>query len=393
MSENENVTVLEAPATPTPEEIAFQRSMDFAFQDEMPRIPPAAEDVSLGNVPRETVVEPPVSTPAIIPETTPPPDVLDEDVFIKQKYGSYGIENGDLLKAALEEYQDLKKKAQTPSEFPFSSEQAKKLAHAINSGDYKAVRSYVEAQESSVDGMTPEQQLKTYLKLQNPRFDDELIQDEYSSLYGVDETDEKYIDNPTLLRKDKLRAEQKRDNDLQNAQKYFTEYKQKAQLPDIQIPTQEPDPDYEAYKASTAKHAEEYQSAIAPAINSLKESDLQTTFKVSDPNGQMDFDVNIVPDPQVFQSTKAHALNFGDFLESFYENGKFNALKFTAFVDKGENFDKYAQSIARQSVNAERKRMVTANTPNLSMQRDHTPPPSPEDEDPFKKQLNMAFSV
>lgn len=309
-----------------------------------------------------TVVEPtalvnePVVTP-VIEEA----QILDPENYLKTTYG-YGEQE---LKSLLQEYKTLKETSATPAEIKFADDQSKKIHELIRDGKTKEVKAFLEAQEllSNVDTMSSEQQLKLYIKMQNPRFDEELINDEYDSLYKIDEA--KFMNDldevdQVKARKERIRLQQRVDNDVAKATEYFAAYKQKIQLPDIQPREAVIDEGYEAYKTSSVKQAEAYEKVIVPSVNALKETDVQMSFKVDDPNNQMNFDLTIVPDKTDFDNAKNASLDYGEFInQTFYdEKGNFLSKELAQAILLQRNIGKYAQSIARQAVNAERKRVI-----------------------------------
>lgn len=354
-------------------------NMAFAFQEQLPQEAAPIEE-------QGEPTPPPVETPVVLPPVAPSP-LADDVSYLKE---NFGVESKDAIKAILQEYETLKKTATTPAEYKYANEEAKKLAHAINTGDYKTVRSYVEAQELNLEGMTDEQILKQHIKTQNPMFSSKHVEEEYAEMYSLNEDD---IDESKIER-ERLKVEQRKVNDIQKAKAYFTEYKQKAQLPDIKQNIPDVDEAYESYKASTAKSAEDFNNVIAPAINALKASDLQMSLNVNDPANSMVFDLSVVVDDADFAKAKSSALDFGGYLEkNFYdEKGNFQQTKFVQAILRGDNFDKYAQTIARQAVNAERKRLMNAETPAPALQRNFTVPEE-ESVDPIKEHWKRAMAV
>lgn len=139
--------------------------------------------------------------------------------------------------------------------------------------------------------------------------------------------------------------------------------KTKLVLPDIE---QNVDVDYEAYKAREAKANKAYEDVVIPAVNALKETDVQLGFKVEDANNQMNFEISLVPTKDDFEKARQDSLSIPEFLAKtcYDQNGKFYPEKLQRMVLLEQNFDNYAQSIARQAVNEERKRVVAKEAPN-----------------------------
>jgi hypothetical protein len=294
------------------------------------------------------------------------PTVFNETEFLKE----FNVESKDAIKAALAELNELKAKATTPAEFQFASDEAKKLAAAINSLDLKAVKQYVDTQAMLADAETlsEAEQLKLYIKMKNPMFDQELVDDEFNELYTVKNEDD--FDDPIALRKAKVKVQQRMMNDTAQAKEFFAQHKQSIKLPEIQSIQPTVDAEYEAYKASTAQSTETYQKVIVPTITALKESDLGLNVKISDPQNQLDFAVSVAPDKSDLEFAKSNALNFEGFLETFWKDGKLDGQRLARLILLDKKADSYFQSAARQGAMAERKRVIERETGVVTTQRD-----------------------
>lgn len=269
----------------------------------------------------------PDATPAAA-EPTPDNDVVATDVFIKEHFG---IDNYDTFKAEWENYQKIKTTPAPKAEHAFANDESKRIYAAITQGKTKEVRAYLEAQEnlSTLDTMTDEQKLKMFIRMQNPLFDSELIDDEFVTQFAVDESkykdDNGTIIDPLGLRKEKLRADQRRMNEVQKANDYFAQYKSKIELPEIQQTQPVVDQDYETYKASIAEDSKFIETIIAPALGSMKDTDINFNFNVTDQNNQMQFDVALAAEKEDFEKARTEALNYLKYIsENFYDkDGKF----------------------------------------------------------------------
>lgn len=367
-------TVVETPS------LSVEEAMRFAFQ----------EDPSVQQVNNVTEQVPVTDAPTV----DAPADVLptfDEIAYIKEQFG---VDSKEAIKAAFEELNELKAKAQTPAEFQFANEEAKKLAAAINSGDLKTIKQYADTQLmlSNVDSLTEAEQLKLYIKMKNPRFDQELIDDEYAELYTVKNEDD--FDDPIALRKAKVRVQQRMENELAQAKEFFTQHKQSIKLPDIPSIQPTVDEGYEQYKAATATATETLNNVIIPSLKSLNESDLGMKLKINDTDNQMNFDVSVAVDKNDFDSALGEAVNWDAWVEkTFYENGKFQPQKVIQTILKVQKFDSYAQTIARQAVFAERKRMIEKETTGPNLQRQFDSPTGDDEIPAWRKEYERAMSV
>lgn len=293
---------------------------------------------------------------------------VDYNAYVKEQFGFETVEE------AKAQFAELKKLAETGAkgEPTFADETSKKIYNNILKGNLKEVKSYLEAKEvvDTLDTLAPEQKLKMFIKMQYPMYKtDALLDAKFNKTYAVDETpymDEDTVIDPVGLELAKAEAAQKMQDDLQKADEYFTQYKGKISLPDITAEKPTVDDEYEAYKARTAKGTEDYQGKVLPAITSLKEEDVKSSFKINDPKNQMVFDVEFAPTKEDFEDSKKQAANFWSFVqESFFDKeGNLYADKLAKNISFIKNPDKFVQSLTRQAVNAERKRVLAQNTPN-----------------------------
>ncbi len=357
MTEGENVTVenvVNEAVEITPEQVEFQKQMEYAFNDAPPAMPEEIVNNDAPEAIQDVVVNENV---AAAPVTT-----VDYNAFVKENFGFE------------------------------TNEESKKIHELIREGKTKEVKAYLEAQEmlSNVDTMTAEQQLKLYIKMQNPKFDKELIEDEYNSLYTLNEDDLEVLE-PLAQRKMRLKLEQRLESDVEKAQSHFEAYKQKLQLPEINPITTEVDADYEAYKASNAEISERVNNVLIPAIQSLKPSDVQFNFKMSDTKNQMEFDVALAPTSEQFEKARQDSLSFDNFINRvcYDKEGNFNPANVQRLILLNDNFSDYAESIARQAVNQERVRTIAKEVPNSNVQKDFI---VNQEKTEFQKQMEYALS-
>lgn len=375
----------EAPVTLTPEQVEFQGNMALAF-DDVSLIPKVEENNNGTPLPE---ISPEIQpAPLAPPAQQPNEEIIDANAYLKEQLG---WDDWETAKAEL-----AKLKSNSPAkETEYPNDITKKIVNNLKAGNIKEVTAYLKAQELLEDSesMSNEQKLKLYIKMQNPKFDKELIEDEYNSLYTLSEDSLVELE-PLAQRKARLKLEQRLDDDVVKAQEYFTQYSQKIQLSDIQPQTQTAtvDEDYEDYKASNAKANEIRDNLVIPGIKALKESDVQLGFKVEDSNNQMNFDVAITPTPEQFEKARQDSLSFNQFLTKTYydKDGKFLPQQLQRMILLTQNFDNYAQSIARQAVNEERKRVIAKEAPNGSNgNRDYNVNPERTE---LQKQMDFALS-
>ena len=321
----------------------------------------------------------------------------DPNEYLKEHLG---YDNWETAKSELQKLRELQQAAQTPAEIKYANDQSKRWHEYIQHGKENELREALNAryQVSGIDTMNDEQKVKLFIKMNNPMFDQELIDYQFQQSYGFDDSSFKdengVISDPLAYRYAKVAATQKMQGDLAKANEFFNNYKSKIELPEIDQKPQAATVDeaYEGYKARTANANEAYVKTIAPALQSLMEADLNMAFNINDPENQIQFDLGISVDKADFDSVKEDALNFSDWVEkTFYDDkGVFQPKKLARAILLERNFDKYVQTVTRQSVNAERKRLIEKEAPGV-LRKDFNVNPGEMSE--LDQKMKMAFSV
>ena len=366
----------------TAEQVAFEEQMQYAFMDDPPAV---TQPIPLADGDDESI-----STASEAAPEVAAPIVPDYSAFVKETFGVDTIEEA---KAKWEELKASKAEPLTAKEIEFADEESKRIHELLRSGNKKEVTQYLKQQEQleGVESMTGEQKLKLYIKMQNPKFDNELIDDEYKSLYTIDENDFDSLE-PLAQKKQLIKLEQRLDKDVESAEQFFANYKKEIKLPELQIQAATIDEDYEAYKASNASVSERVNNVLIPAIKSLKETDVNLGFKVQDPNNKMEFDISLAPTTEAFEKARQNLLSFDSFIDRvcYDKDGIFLPQNAQKLILLNDNFDSYAQSIARQAVNAERVRTIAKEAPNAgSGGRDFNTAIEKSD---FQKYMDAAFT-
>lgn len=338
----------------------------------------SSSPTEVGNTSAPATTETPSTTVAGPIQPTVEETVVDEYEYLKQQVG---YDNWETLKADLAAYKGFKENP-PQAEIKFANEEAKKWLEYFTEGKEDDLYNSLHNRRMirDVDTMGEEQKLKLLCKMQNPLYQQQHIDYWFKKEYGFDESsfkdDDGNITDQIGYDFAKISAQQKMQNDIAKANDYFTQYKTKIDLPQIQPQQQQNtgSEDFAAYQASLAKEAELYETVVKPTLSSLKEGDFQFNIAVNDPNNQMQFDAGVAADAESFKIAIGHALNITPYLESLAsKDGKFAPERLVKMILLEQNFDKYAQSIARQAVNAERKRVIAKETPTAPGARNYQP--------------------
>lgn len=375
-------------AAPTEDQIQNQIGMAMAFDDPS-LMPTKVEPQSEAHVSQET--------PAA---STSQSTVVDYTPFIKE---NFGVETVEDAKKQWQELQTLKSNPPKPAEYKFENEDSQKMAEAISKGDRKTILSILEKQErieqyttAEVTKDTAPEIIKLGMQLNNKLLTKEDIEFQYKELYvppkepvqRSTETDEEFAERQDEWKEKVANIEYRKIVAAKMAIPELEKSKSTLQLPNIKPVVDE---GYEAYKASTAAADEAYNNVTVPGIKSLKVTDVQLGFKVDDANNQMQFDVVLAPTPEDFEKARQDSLSVGEFLTKtcYDKDGKFLPHKLQRMILLEQQFDNYAQSIARQAVNEERKRVIAKEAPNGNGSKDYN---VNGDMTELQKQMHFALS-
>ncbi len=266
----------------------LQQHLAMAFNEPMPApvtepaaviAPPTEESGQAAPAaePAATSTPPAINQPINQPAAEEGVTFIDPNDYIREHLG---FDNLDVAKSELQRLRALQQNAQTPAEIKYANEQSQRWHEYIQHGKENELREALNArhQVNGLDAMNDEQKVKLFIKMNNPMFDQELIDYQFQQNYGFNESafkDENgVITDPLAYRYAKVAALQKMQGDLAKANDFFNNYKTKIELPEINQKPQSPviDEAYEGYKARTANATEAYEKTIAPALQALMEA-------------------------------------------------------------------------------------------------------------------------
>src|SRR5580700_5189043 len=189
---------------------------------------------------------PPATTPANNappPTDAPPPQVIpavDYNAYLRENFGF------DSVEVAKTEIERLRNQPPVVKELEFPDETAKKLYLNLKENKYDEVANYINGINllKGVETKTPEEQLKLFIKMQNPRFDSKDVDEEFADTYSIDEENIA----PEKLGRERKKMDQRKEDDLARARAHFATFKSKIDLPDITPAAPAIDPEYQQYQ-------------------------------------------------------------------------------------------------------------------------------------------------
>lgn len=295
-------------------------------------------------------------------------DIIDPAVWLKQNF------DFDTVESAQEWINKQRELEKNPPKYEptYANDEAKRWAEYLTAGKEEELYQNLHARQQvkNIDTLSDEQKIKLYIKMQNPLFDQELVDYQFKRNYGFNEDDYKdedgNITDPIAYRFAKTEAQQKLQNDITKASEYFTQYRSKIDLsPLAQQQETTVDDEYEQYKQYKTQQTNS-QKALEETLLKITEDKVNYTYKFNDEASKLAFDINFLADKPGFEAARKAAVNYGEFLNQNYytPDGQPMNDKFLRDIYIAQNLDKFAAEIAKQAINADRKWFL-ANQKNI----------------------------
>ncbi|MBC7508732.1 MAG: hypothetical protein H7320_08290 [Ferruginibacter sp.] len=371
----------------TPEQLDFKRNMDFAF-GVLPETE-AANEIIPASIEQAQVPE--------LPSSVEPQ--VDYNKFIKENFGSETLEEA---KNTWKELQDLKTSGVNAK---FEDEFSEKLFKAIKSNKKEAneiLTQHLNLERLTAEDVTEDNAddiIKIGMQAKFKDLTSKEIDYQFKKQFALPkepvqtdiEDDDDFAERKSDWKEKVADIKMAKVIEAKIMKPELLTAKSNLKFPDIE----QVDPEFESYKSQKANNAlveEKIHKVIIPGIEALKAEQVPLGFKVNDANAQMDFDVTLAPTPEAFEKAKQDSLYFNQFVQkvSYDKDGNFKPENVQKLILLYENFDNYAQSIARQAVNAERKRVIQSETAgNNTGNRDYS---NAVERTPFQKQMDYALN-
>lgn len=294
-------------------------------------------------------------------------DIFDEAVYVKN---TFGFDTVEAAKNWITQQREIEKNP--PKYEPtWANDEAKRWAEYFTAGKEDELWQNLNSrrQVRNIDTLNDDQKIKLFIQMQNPLFDQEMVDYQFKRDYGFNEDQFKDEDGNITdqmgYRFAKVSAQQKLQNDLARAGEYFTQYKSKIDLAPLQqAPTV--DQDYENYKEFRTQQ-EQSQRNLEETLSKITEDKVNYTYKFNDEASKLTFDINFSADKQGFENARKAAVNYFEYLNQNYytQDGQPMNEKFLRDIYIAQNLDKFAAEIAKQAVNADRKWFL-ANQKNIT---------------------------
>jgi len=271
-------------------------------------------------------------------------DVIDEDDFIKTKT--------DGKFSTWEELTEALENQQLPK---FENELSEQVYNMLLEGKtdelFEALGAKYFAEQ--VKEMSDEEVLKSYIKANNPDFDDDDVEAEYQDSYTIDE----YSFDESKLKREQKKLSQRIKSDVTEAKEFFDSLAQDIKLPELskkQEVENTPKVD-EQYEAEIQEMRSRFLSSLDGVENRLKSLSFQWKDDKANVavNGKFD-----IPAQELSQYREA-AQSLEEYqLGRYYKDGQYLTDKMVRDLYVADNFDKILTSAISQAVNQTRLEML-----------------------------------
>ena len=294
-----------------------------------------------------------------VSQGTNPSTQLDFEALLAEKTGGKFKSVDEILKLT---------EQQVAPEINFANETSKKVFEYLKEGKVDEFMSVYQQQKllESVDKLDADNVLKLKIKYENPELTQEEINEEFESLYGVEQPDiDEDLDDAADIEKAKKKFEREKSamerlkkKDLREAKDFLQEKKQEIVLPDIQTSkTQQQEAQgQEVDEVAIKEYRDKYLNSIPNTIDEI------VGFESKYKDSELEFNTTYVIDANEKQALKDKMENFTlqDYFVPRYinEKGDFDTESIAHDLYVLENFDKIVEAHVSQAVNQAKSMFV-----------------------------------
>lgn len=340
----DETTSTEVTSSAPPESI----SNESAFESLLTGKPNVQEPTVESLEPTEQTAEQPIQQDVIqmsasdLEDSSGMDDVIDEDDFIKSKTeGKFS--SWDEVYAALEQKQEPQ----------FENELSEAVYQMLLEGKTEEIFEILGTKQFAADvqNMEDEDVLKAYIKVQNPDFDDQDVEDEFNESYAIDE----YQFDESKLKREQKKLSQRIKTDVQDAKEFFESLAQDIKLPDFSRQVEQ------APQQDTEMEAmiQEQRSLYLQSLQGVESRIGTLPFQWKDEKANMSVSGKFDIPAQELSKYRQAAENLEDYqVNRYYKDGQYMSDKMVKELYIADNFEKILNSAISQAVNQTRLEML-----------------------------------
>lgn len=303
-------------------------------------------------------------------------DVIDEDDFIKAK-----------TEGKFESWEQVMEALQEQAKPKFENELSEQVYNMLLQGQTEELFEILGTKQfaEEVKTMSDEDVLKAYIKANNPEFDDDDVEAEYSESYTIDE----YAFDETKLKREQKKLSQRIKSDVSEAKEFFESLAQDIKLPELSKPevvAQQPEVDEE-----TELLIQEARSKFVTSLNGVESRLTSLPFTWKDEkanvavNGKYD-----IPAQELSKYRQAAEELENYQVNRYYQDGQYLTDKMVRDLYVADNFDKILTSAISQAVNQTRLEMLKQSK-NIQSEQEPSGTFKPNAADEERSMLDKLF--
>ena len=270
-------------------------------------------------------------------------DVIDEDDFIKSKTdGKFSSWD--------EVYEALEQQAQPK----FENELSEAVYNMLLEGKTEEIFEILGTKQfaEDVQNLPDEDVLKAYIKVNNPDFDDNDVEDEFNESYSIDE----YNFDESKLKREQKKLSQRIKNDVQDAKQFFENLAQDIKLPELSRRQVEETPQEDVEMDAMIQ---EQRSLYLNSLKGVETRIGSLPFQWRDEKANMSVNGKFDIPAQELSKYRQAAENLEDYqVNRYYKDGQYQSDKMVRELYIADNFDKILNSAISQAVNQTRLEML-----------------------------------
>ena len=269
-------------------------------------------------------------------------DVVDEDDFISSK-------TEGKFSSWEEVYEAIEQQAQPK----FENELSEAVYQMLLEGKTEEIFEILGTKQfaEDVQNMEDEDVLKAYIKVSNPDFDDQDIEDEFNESYAIDE----YQFDESKLKREQKKLSQRIKTDVQDAKEFFESLAQDIKLPDFSRQVEQ------APQEDTEMEAmiQEQRSLYLQSLQGVESRIGTLPFQWRDEKANMSVSGKFDIPAQELSKYRQAAENLEDYqVNRYYKDGQYMSDKMVKELYIADNFEKILNSAISQAVNQTRLEML-----------------------------------
>jgi len=270
-------------------------------------------------------------------------DVIDEDDFIKSK-------TEGKFSSWEEVYEAIEQQAQPK----FENELSEAVYQMLLEGKTEEIFEILGTKQfaDDVQNLPDEDVLKAYIKVNNPDFDDNDVEDEFNESYAIDE----YQFDESKLKREQKKLSQRIKNDVQDAKEFFEGLAQDIKLPELSRRQTEQAPQEDVEMDAMIQ---EQRSLYLNSLNGVESRIGALPFQWRDDKANMSVNGKFDIPAQELSKYRQAAENLEDYqVNRYYKDGQYQSDKMVKELYIADNFDKILNSAISQAVNQTRLEML-----------------------------------